>query len=178
MSWVDFFSSNITTHLPNVNIESILSQLQFQNKILFLYRRDDCYFKDEGKTLSIKSVTRTEITLDYGFRRSHSNFYDDSKFKCGRFVWPLVTGKPLSLLWTMFVLSAFVYLPLNIILIKRNNKGALSDVSTVLRVICGVQAVLDVFVYACSLFFLIQDMVYYDIFSSEYSEFATLEVYS
>ena len=40
--------------------------------------------------------------------------------------------------------------------------------SIVLRVICGVQAVVDVFVYACSLFFLVQDMVYDDIFSSEY----------
>lgn len=68
----------------------------------------------------------------------------------------------------MFVLSAFIYLPLNIILVKRNNKEELSDVSTVLKVICGVQAVWDLFVYACSLFFLVQEMVYDDIFSSEY----------
>ena len=68
----------------------------------------------------------------------------------------------------MFVLSAVVYIPLNILLGKRNNKEDLSDVTTVLRVICSVQAALDLFVYVCSLFFLVQEMVYDDIFSAEY----------
>ena len=113
-------------------------------------------------------MTRTEITLDHGFRRSHNHYYDDSKFKCGRFVRPSVRGKPLALIWIMFVLSAVVHLPLNVLLGKSNNKKDLSDVTTVLRVICSVQVALDIFVYVCSLFFLVREMVYDGIFSAEY----------
>lgn len=68
----------------------------------------------------------------------------------------------------MFVLSAVVHLPLNVLLGKSNNKKDLSDVTTVLRVICSVQVALDIFVYVCSLFFLVREMVYDGIFSAEY----------
>ena len=74
----------------------------------------------------------------------------------------------MALLWAMFVLSSFIYLPLNVLLEKRNKKDDLSEVTTVLRVICSVQAALDILVYICSLFFLVQEVIYEDIFSAEY----------
>ena len=74
----------------------------------------------------------------------------------------------MALIWIIFVLSSFVFLPLNVILAKRNKKEDLSDVTTVLRVVCSVQAILDILVYTCSLFFLVQEVIYEHIFSAEY----------
>ena len=131
---------------------------------------------DEGKTITIQSETRSKLTLDHGFRRSQHNFYNTSKYKCGNFVRPLLSGKSIAFIWTIFILTAFIYLPLNIILEKGIKKDDLSEVTLVLRVICSVQAALDIFVYAIPLLFLVQEVAYEDIYSAQYIRIRNIAV--
>ena len=109
-----------------------------------------------------------ELSTEYGFRNSENLYYDDSNYKCGRLIRPLLSNKIIVLLWLTFLLSAVVFLPLNIILLKRNMKEDLHEVTTILRVICWINATLDMMIYFFTLLLLTLDVLNDDRFSDKY----------